>query len=53
MEIFLELNGYEIQSTIDEDEAAIIAVASGQWHKTELIQWLEDHVIPIQPSEWH
>ena len=46
-----DLNHYK--PVIDEDEAAIIAVASGHWHKAELIQWLEDHVIPIQPSEWH
>lgn len=51
MEVFLNLNGYSLISTIDEDEAAILAVASSQWRKEHLIQWLEAHVVPLAPED--
>lgn len=50
--VFLNLNGYSLISTIDEDEAAILAVASSQWRKEHLIQWLEAHVVPLAPEDW-
>lgn len=52
MEVFLNLNGYSLSSTIDEDEAAILAIASSQWRKENLIQWLEEHVVPLDPEDW-
>lgn len=52
MEVFLNLNGYSLRSTIDEDEAAIMAVASSLWRKEQLIEWLEEHVVLMNPDEW-
>jgi death-on-curing protein len=36
MEVFLLLNGYEIDSSVDEQEKIIIDVASGEVSRIEL-----------------
>ena len=45
MEVFLLLNGFEIEATVDEQEATIIAVASGSLSQAELATWLRGRVI--------
>jgi death-on-curing protein len=45
MEIFLILNGYEIEETIDRQEQVILEVASGQLGRKEFTKWLQDHII--------
>ena len=45
MEIFLILNGYEIEATVDEQEKVILQVASGQLERNEFTEWLHSHIV--------
>lgn len=47
MDLFLRINGYKIVSNVDDEEKAILNIASGQWKKDDLIQWLTDKVYQI------
>src|ERR1051325_11441883 len=44
MEVFLLLNGYEIDASVDEQEKIILDVASGKVSRIELSEWLSDHI---------
>ncbi len=44
MEVFLFLNGFEIQSSVDEQETIVLQVASGEMNREEFAAWLRDHV---------
>ena len=45
MEVFLLLNGYEIDASVDEQETVIINVASGKISRIELSEWLSKHML--------
>lgn len=45
MEKFLELNGFEIDSTVDEQEQIILQLASGGMSREELVYWLKGHIV--------
>lgn len=45
MEVFLLLNGYEIQASVDKQEHIILAIASSQMKRVAFAQWLADHVV--------
>jgi len=45
MEVFLVLNGSEIDATVDEQEETILAVASGTLSRAKLTEWLRTHII--------
>ena len=45
MELFLVLNGFEIQSSVDEQERIILQVASGDIDRDTFTLWLRDHVV--------
>ena len=45
MEVFLLLNGYEIDASVDEQETIIIDVAGGKRSRNELSEWLSKHVV--------
>jgi death on curing protein len=47
--MFLGRNGQRIVATVDEREALIIAVASGQLSRAELATWLAAHTEPRPP----
>jgi death on curing protein len=44
MEVFLFLNGFEIHSSVDEQEHTILQVASGTMDREAFTVWLRDHV---------
>lgn len=44
---FLEINGKSIQASVDEQEATILAVASGKIDRDSFTQWVRDHVVPF------
>ena len=44
MEVFLLLNGYEIDSHVDDQERIILGVAAGTISREEMKAWLEHHV---------
>lgn len=43
MEIFLILNGYQLQATIDEQEHVMLAVAAGEMNREQFTAWLQEH----------
>lgn len=45
MEVFLLLNGYEIDALVDDQETVILDVASGQMSRAELSEWLNHHIV--------
>lgn len=47
MEVFLVLNGHEIDASVDEQERVMLAVASSAMDRAELASWLHLHVQTI------
>lgn len=45
MEIFLVLNGFEIDATTDEQEKLFLDLASGKLRREELVNWLQQKVV--------
>ena len=45
IEVFLLLNAYEIDASVDEQETIIISVASGKVSRIELREWISNHLI--------
>ena len=45
MELFLYVNGYEIDCSIDEQEAFVLSIASGKASRQDIAVWLSRHVI--------
>lgn len=45
MEVFLILNGYEIEADVDEQERIILNVAGGHIKRQELVEWLRLHIV--------
>ena len=41
------LNGFELLESVDEQEATILAVASGALMRDALIQWLHARLRPV------
>ena len=46
MEVFLLLNGIDLNATIDEQERLMLDLADGRITREQLILWLENHVKP-------
>jgi death-on-curing protein len=44
MEVFLFLNGFEIQASVDEQERIVLQVASGEKDRKAFAVWLRDHI---------
>ena len=47
MEVFLVINGFEIDASIDEQEAAFIGVASRELPRAELTDWIGQHLASL------
>jgi len=47
METFLLLNGYEITSSVDEQERVMLELASGKISRINLSDWLNNHICHI------
>lgn len=45
MEVFLLLNGYELDADVDEQEELILNLAAGRVEREVLTQWIEDHMV--------
>jgi death-on-curing protein len=45
MEIFLILNGYEIDATVDEQEQVVLLLAAGELERNAFTEWLRAHVV--------
>ncbi|MEH2293641.1 type II toxin-antitoxin system death-on-curing family toxin [Nostoc sp.] len=46
MEVFLVLNGFEINAALDEQEQVILQVASGELGRDEFTKWLRNQIVP-------
>ncbi|MEH1822821.1 MAG: type II toxin-antitoxin system death-on-curing family toxin [Nostoc sp.] len=49
MEVFLVLNSFEINATVDKQEQVILQVASGELGRDEFTEWLRNQII-AQPD---
>jgi death on curing protein len=45
VEVFLLLNGHEIEATVDEQESIILQVAAGVLKREDFAAWLAEHTI--------
>lgn len=45
MEVFLLLNGHEIDAIVDEQEQVILQLASGRISRAEFTQWLAQKIV--------
>ena len=50
MEVFLLLNGHEINASVDEQENFIIEVASGKVSRIEFSEWISKHIVKNDPA---
>jgi death-on-curing protein len=47
MEIFLVLNGFEIDAPVDDQERLVLDLAAGRVGRSHLIDWLHRHLRPL------
>ncbi len=50
MEVFLILNGYEINASVDDAERVVLQVASGDMGREEFTAWIEAHLHPLEST---
>jgi len=50
MEVFLFMNGFEVEGEVDEQEALILRLASGELPRDELVAWVEAHLRSRGPA---
>jgi len=48
MEVFLVLNGYEVRAKVEEQEAVMRAVASGEMGREDFVAWIAAHMVKIE-----
>lgn len=46
MEVFLLLNGFELNASVDESEKIVLRLASGELGRKEFTDWIETHISP-------
>ncbi len=53
LRLFVDINGWawDPQPSVDEAEAAVVAVAGGDWDETDTAAWLSEHLRPIEPTK--
>jgi death on curing protein len=50
-EVFLMLNGYEIEANVDEQERIIRDLAAGNLNREDFVSWLRDHIVAEASDE--
>ncbi|MFO8011234.1 MAG: type II toxin-antitoxin system death-on-curing family toxin [Dehalococcoidia bacterium] len=48
MEVFLLLNGLEIQSSVDEQETTILKIAAGEMSLVAFTDWIKARIVPYK-----
>ena len=48
MEVFLVINGYEIEAAVDEQEEIILNLASSKMDRSDFLDWLKGKIIKIK-----
>ncbi len=46
MEVFLLINGFEIQAPLDEQEQVILHLATGGMTRSDFTRWIQQHLVP-------
>ena len=44
MEVFLLMSGYELSASVDDSERTMLLLASGDLTRSELTDWIRDHM---------
>lgn len=45
VEVFLFLNGYEFQASVDEQERVMLQLASGEMDRDAFTDWISSHIV--------
>jgi death-on-curing protein len=45
MEVFLVLNGQEMEASVDEQERLMMELAAGNLRREDVVEWLSAHVV--------
>ena len=45
MEVFLYLNRYEVDATVDEQETIILSLAAGELSRSQFVEWVRTHSV--------
>jgi len=48
MEVFLVLNGFEIDASVNEQETVILETASGEFNRGDLESWVNSHLMKLR-----
>ncbi len=48
LEVFIVLNGFEIEASVDEQEQVILGLAAGELGREEFTEWLRRHIVEKQ-----
>ena len=48
MEVFLVLNGFEIDASVNEQETVILQTASGEFNRGDLESWVNSHLMKLR-----
>jgi death-on-curing protein len=48
MEVFLVLNRYELECSVEEQEAFWLALAAGEKSRDDLVAWMSGHLRPLE-----
>jgi death-on-curing protein len=53
LRLFVDINAWhwEPKPTVDAAEAAVLAIAAGEWDETTAANWLRGHLQPVAASE--
>jgi death-on-curing protein len=53
LRLFVDINGWtwEPKPSVDDAEAAVLAVAAGEWDETATAEWLRSHIRPADERE--
>lgn len=50
LEVFLVLNGHQLDATVDDAERVILGVAAGSIGRDEFAEWIGQHLVPFRYS---
>jgi death-on-curing protein len=48
MEVFLIINGYEIEAAVDDQEEIILKLASSSMERSDFLDWLKKNMIEVK-----
>jgi death on curing protein len=46
MEVFLLLNGYQLNAKVDEQEQVMLKLAGGTLERDHFVDWVKEHLVP-------